>query len=374
MGPPLAPSVPPALGGYRVFRHRLDSDPKYIVELAPEYLPPVADVFNAVPNRWALNQPDYRRYPQKGEYVYTKSRWYDPFNRNRFKGDEPIWPELLGQQVFLNFTASSETFFDGRRVPSPSNVSAAQPGSSGFFGRGEQAFVDQTLRFSFDLFHGDTSFRPVDWRIRVTPAVSINYLDVRELGIVNIDVPDGTTRLDAHLGLAGGIRRIKIRRSEPELRFPLGPRGHPGIFQRFSRIYFCRRTARRAHIRKPARGPLGIQRRLFPTARKEHQQRPQHLWLPAPAGHHRQTSTCRISSSPATQPSSASITTRTIPSVHYDDNGFLGAARADRQLFQAWGGHRTGFASRTSAGPATAISGASIVNHAFYQALGTDTL
>ena len=110
-----------------------------------------------MPNRWALNQPDYRRYPQKGEYLYTKPHWYDPFNRNRFKGDEPIWPEVLGQQIFLNFTASSETFFDGRRVPSPSGVSAAQPGSSGFFGRGEQAFFDQTLRFSFDLFHGDAS-------------------------------------------------------------------------------------------------------------------------------------------------------------------------------------------------------------------------
>jgi len=47
---------------------------------------------------------------------------------------------------FLNLTATSETFFDGRRVPSPSNVSTAEPGGSGFFGRGEQAFLDQTFR------------------------------------------------------------------------------------------------------------------------------------------------------------------------------------------------------------------------------------
>jgi len=210
LGPAAVPGSSPALGGYRELRHRLDSDPNYIAELAPEYLPPVADIYNAVPNRWALNQPDYRRYPQKGEYLYTKSHWYDPFNRNRFKGDEPIWPEVLGQQIFLNITASSETFFDGRRVPSPSGVSAAQPGSSGFFGRGEQAFFDQTLRFSLDLFHGDASFKPVDWRIRITPELSLNDLDVRELGIVSPDVRAGTNRFDNHVGLQEAFVEVKL--------------------------------------------------------------------------------------------------------------------------------------------------------------------
>jgi hypothetical protein len=211
LGPALPPGSLPTLGSYREFRHRLDSDPKYIAELAPEYLPPVADVFNAVPNRWALSQPDYRRYSQKGEYLYVKPHWYDPFNRNRLKGDEPIWPELFGQQVFLNITASSETFFDGRRVPSPSGVSAAEPGSSGFFGRGEQAFVDQTLRFSFDLFHGDASFKPVDWRVRITPQLSLNDLDVRELGIVSPNVLAGTNRFDDHLGFQEAFVEVKLR-------------------------------------------------------------------------------------------------------------------------------------------------------------------
>jgi hypothetical protein len=210
LGPAAAPGPTPTLGSYRELRHRLDSDPNYIAELAPEYLPPVADIYNVVPNRWALNQPDYRRYPQKGEYPYTKPHWYDPFDRNRFKGDEPIWPEVLGQQIFLNITASSETFFDGRRVPSPSGVSAAQPGSSGFFGRGEQAFFDQTLRFSLDLFHGDASFKPVDWRIRITPELSLNDLDVRELGIVSPNVRAGTNRFDDHVGLQEAFVEVKL--------------------------------------------------------------------------------------------------------------------------------------------------------------------
>jgi len=211
LGPPTAAAEAAATSGaYRELRHRLDSDPNYIAELAPEYLPPVADIFNAVPNRWALSQPDYRRYPQKGEYQYTKSHWYDPFNENRLKGDQPIWPEAFGQQTFLNLTATAETFFDGRRVPSPSGVSAAEPGSSAFFGRGEQAFVDQTFRFSFDLFHGDASFKPVDWRIRITPELSLNDLDVRELGIVKPDVRAGTNRFDNHVGLQEAFAEMKL--------------------------------------------------------------------------------------------------------------------------------------------------------------------
>jgi len=210
LGPPLPAEAAAMMGWYREFRHRLDSDPNYILELSPDVLPPISDVFNVVPNRWALEQPDYRRYRPSGEYIYTKPHWYDPFNRNRFKGDEPIWPAVLGQQVFFNFTGSETTFIDGRKVPVPSDVSAAQPGSSAFFGRGEQFFLDQTFRFTFDLFHGDASFKPVDWRIRVTPEVSLNYLDVKELGIVGPDVRAGTTRLDSHVGFQEAFVEYKL--------------------------------------------------------------------------------------------------------------------------------------------------------------------
>src|SRR6266404_265003 len=169
LGAPLPAESVASSGSYREFRHRLDSDPSYVLNPAPESLPPVAEVIATVPERWALQQPEYKRYSSTGEYIYTRSRWHDPFNRNRLKGDEPIWPDVLGQQVFLNLTAASDTTFDGRRVPSPSGVSAANPGGSTFFGHGEQEFVDQTLRFTFDLFHGDASFKPVVWRIRITP-------------------------------------------------------------------------------------------------------------------------------------------------------------------------------------------------------------
>ena len=211
LGPPLPPETLAPTGSYREFRHLLDADPNYILELSPDVLPFAADVFHTVPNRWNLPQPSYRRYASPGEYIYIKPRWFDPYNHNRFKGDEPIWPEVLGQQVFLNFTGTAETFLDGRRVPTPSGVSTARPGSADFFGNGNQLFLDQTFRFSFDLFHGDTSFKPADWRIRVTPEVSLNYLDVNELGVVGPDVRKGTTRFDDHLGLQEAFFEYKLR-------------------------------------------------------------------------------------------------------------------------------------------------------------------
>ena len=219
LGPALPAGNAANAGAYRELRHRLDGDANYVESVSAETLPPVADVYNVVPNRWALEQPDYRRYPQKGEYLYSKPHWYDPFNRNRWKSDEPIWPERLGQQVFLNLTASAETFFDGRRLPSPSNVSSTRVGSRDFFGKGEQAFFDQTLRFALDMFHGDASFKPVDWRIRVTPEFSLNDLKVRELGIVGPDVRSATNRFDNHVGLQEAFVEVKLHDLGPNYDF-----------------------------------------------------------------------------------------------------------------------------------------------------------
>jgi hypothetical protein len=219
LGPALSAEGQASYGTYRELRHRLDADPNYIESLLSETLPLAVDVYNPVPNRWDLQQPEYRRYPQPGEYIYTKSHWYDPFNRNRFKGDEPIWPELFGQQTFLNVTASSESFLDGRRVPSPSNVSAERPGSSAFFGKGGQLFFDQIFSASFDLFHGDAGFKPVDWRIRITPELSLNNLKVQELGIVGPDVRSGTNRFDDHVGLQEAFVEVKLHDIGPNYDF-----------------------------------------------------------------------------------------------------------------------------------------------------------
>jgi len=182
---------------------------------APEPPPPSVPVFSSEPDRWLLTMPDWNRYGTGGEHPYVKGKFWDPFDTNKLKGDVPIF----GQQTFFNFTAISDTFFDGRRLPTPTGVSTAAPGTTGFFGNGNQALVDQVFLFSFDLFHGDTSFRPVDWRIRITPAISVNYLDVQELGIVNVNVNKGTTRLDSHIGLQEAFAEVKLHDLSPNFDF-----------------------------------------------------------------------------------------------------------------------------------------------------------
>jgi hypothetical protein len=182
---------------------------------SPESLPSPDQVFHPEPDRWSIAMPDWDRYGIGGEHPYVKGSKWDPFNRNKLKGDVPI----IGKQTFLNLTATSDTFIDGRRLPTPTDVSSARPGSSDFFGKGGQLFLDQTFAFSFDLFHGDTSFRPVDWRIRITPVVSLNYLAVQELGIVNVDVTKGTTRLDSHLGLQEAFAEVKLHDLGPNYDF-----------------------------------------------------------------------------------------------------------------------------------------------------------
>jgi len=219
LGPALPAIAPAMTATYHEWRRRPDTNPNYVLNPPPEVLVPSPEVFEEMPDRWHASMPDYRRYSVEGEYPYVKGHLYDPFNRNILKGDYPIWPEVLGRQTFLNITGVSNTFLDGRNVPVPSNVSAAQPGSATFFGHGDQFFLDQTFRVSFDLFHGDTSFRPVDWRLRVTPEASLNYLNVQELGIVGPNVRQGTTRFDTHVGLQEAFFEYKIADLSPNYDF-----------------------------------------------------------------------------------------------------------------------------------------------------------
>jgi hypothetical protein len=174
-----------------------------------EALPYASDeeVFTPVQDRWARDYPPYRRYEYQGEFPYVKGHPYDPFNRNKLKGDYPIF----GQRTFLNLTAASDTFAEGRLLPTPSNVSTARPGSEGFFGHFGQFFTTENLAVSVDLFHGDTSFRPVDWRVKVTAAMNLNYLLVQENGIVNPDPRRGTTRFDDHPSLQEAFGEVKLK-------------------------------------------------------------------------------------------------------------------------------------------------------------------
>ena len=205
--PPAGPEEPVVSSTYR----NLPSEPPPGDTGEGKPLSPVPSdeqVFSAVPNRWDYEFPtDYHRYPNF-EVPYVKGHWYDPFNRNKLKGDYPI----LGNETFLDLTFTSDTLADGRRLPTPSGLGSANASAAQFFGRFGQFFIAENMAFSFNLFHGDTaSFRPPDWRIQLTPEINVNYLAAQENGVVNFDVRKGTTRLDAHLGLQEGFVEVKLK-------------------------------------------------------------------------------------------------------------------------------------------------------------------
>lgn len=137
---------------------------------------------------------------QRSNFIPIRDRWrigyggnlLDPYAQNLLKGDYPI----LGQNVFFNFTAISDSLFEARKLPTPQGLSRERSGNSEFFGEGRQLFFNQNFVFSLELFQGSTAFRPRDWAVRVTPVVNVNYLNVQERGGVNLDVRNGTTRTD----------------------------------------------------------------------------------------------------------------------------------------------------------------------------------
>ena len=172
----------------------------------PGALAPDEHVFVPMPDRWNISMPDWDRYGERGDYPYVSGRWWDPYNQNRLKGDYPI----IGQQTFFVFTGISDSLLEGRSAPIPAVPASARPLSESFFGRGGIYLPVSVIRTSFDLFRGDTAFRPIDWRVRVQPAISFNYLHTQETAIVNADVRKGTTRFDTHVGLQEAFFEAKL--------------------------------------------------------------------------------------------------------------------------------------------------------------------
>jgi hypothetical protein len=162
-------------------------------------------------DRWRIGFPEYERYGDRGargrDIPFTRGRWWDPYHQSVLKGDYPI----KGNKLFMILSAVSTTVVEQRRAPTPSDVSSDEPGSGEFFGQPEQFATNETVQVSFELFHGDSTFKPRDWAIKFSPTFSIpNYLNARENGVVNIDVRRGTNRTDAHVSLEEAFGEVKL--------------------------------------------------------------------------------------------------------------------------------------------------------------------
>jgi len=160
-------------------------------------------------NRWRIGFAPWKRYSQgsvENPYETPQPMLWHPYKQSILKGDAPV----IGQDIFLNLTASSITEFEARRVPVPSGVSTAGAGSAEFFGASEQEAVQQNFAFRVALFKGETVFQPVHWAIELEPVFNINYVNTRENNLINPNPQRGTDRTDRHIALQQAFLELHL--------------------------------------------------------------------------------------------------------------------------------------------------------------------
>ncbi len=161
-------------------------------------------------NRWRIGFVPWRRYTSgdiEQPYKTPQPMLWRPYAQSILKGDAPI----IGQDIFLNLTAGSETTFELRRIPTPSAISSANPNSAEFFGRSEQMFMQNNFSFTMDLFKGQTVFQPVHWALRLEPVFNVNYTDTRENNVISPNPQRGTDRFDEFVALQQAFVEIHLR-------------------------------------------------------------------------------------------------------------------------------------------------------------------
>ena len=207
--------------------------------------------FVPIEDRWRIGFPEWDRYghghPLIDDYPYTEGRWWDPYNQNVLKGDYPI----IGQHTFLNITATSLALLEYRQVPTPTTPfeSTERPDQEEFFGDPDQFFYTHFFKLSFDLFHGDAAFKPIDWRVKVTPIFNVNYLDVEELASSTPTCATGRRASAATWRWRNGSSRPSWPTSSPDYDFVSVRAGSQPFISDFRGFIFSRHQPRRAAVR-----------------------------------------------------------------------------------------------------------------------------
>jgi hypothetical protein len=165
---------------------------------SPIPLPGLADYVESVP------MPDRWRIVDELGY---KNNLLDPYNRNPLKADKPFHGDW-----FFNVSVLSDSTYDYRNLVSAVGVASIErAGSNDVFGHTGGYTLSENLATDFVLYEGDTVFRPPDWQFRFTPVFNYNYAKVDEVGILNVDPRDGTTRSDSFIGIQNAFAEKHLR-------------------------------------------------------------------------------------------------------------------------------------------------------------------
>jgi hypothetical protein len=149
------------------------------------------------PDRWRVGFPAWER-GGRSDSPYDQSSPIDPYHQNVLKGDYPI---LGSQNTFLLAEVESITRLEAKKLPIPSGVFTRDFGSEKFFGNGRIRAAEELGVVTLDLFQGETSFKPVDWRVLVKGAFDVNWAQAHENTVLYADPMRGTARTDRHAAL-----------------------------------------------------------------------------------------------------------------------------------------------------------------------------
>jgi len=196
----------------------IETTPRY-----PDPLPP-EPTLQEITDRWRIVPPPY-------ELDEKSQGRFDPYNQNILKGDRPIrlrdyvperWRDRLpfmGDDAFLVLTGISDSLVESRTLPTPSGVSAANPGSFQFFGSDAQGAFAQNVILSADVFEGDTTFQPIRQRVKITLVANLNHVRVEENAILKPSPRRGTERTDGRMSLQELFYERKLRDLGPNYDF-----------------------------------------------------------------------------------------------------------------------------------------------------------
>ncbi len=177
--------------------------------------------------------------------------------------------------------------------------------------------------FSLDLFHGDAAFKPVDWRVKITPVFNVNNLNVNELATSAPTCARARAAAAPSSPCRSGSSRRKLADLSPDYDFVSVRRRLAAVHQRLPRLPLQRHQPGRAPVRHAGLQPRPVQPDLLRPAGEGHQQRPEHVRRTATRTSSSPTITARTSSGPATRSRSASTTTTTSRASTSTSNGFL---------------------------------------------------
>ena len=183
----------------------VQNNPGAVTAPPPEAFP--TDEF-PIPDRWRLAKalcPD-KNFVGLQNVCHSQ---FDPYHQNSLKADRPIQLDkkpfflpITGDDWFFGINAISDTILEPRSFPTPvADQTSDYPGAIGQFGRQRSLVAAQTFILGAGLTKGSTAYKPPDIEYRIALAYQVNYVNVEERRVLNVQSSRPSHRTDTFLGV-----------------------------------------------------------------------------------------------------------------------------------------------------------------------------